>query len=537
MTTTVNYSWALPTVGASVNTWGTLLNAIIDDIDAKMFARTGGAISGNVSVAGVVSVGSAGTGATTSDINLDGSSAANCGPMMRFKRNGVTVGYLGTGSAVLGGSSDDLVLYRTTGGSSATLSPTGLAVVGTLAATAANTATLSLTTSGTLSTTGSNWISFRDTVERGYVGYGTGNSKFTISNTVGPVEIASIGGSCWLDAYGNFLAGAAGGSSHVLKKASSEGNPVLEAGSSTTGYRSALFYTVAAEGWTGSATALYVGKNSSNGRSINAGGTVNQSGADYAEYERNNGTKFGKGQVVGFKEDGTLTDVYADAIRFGVKSTNPGLVGGDSWGSEKQIGKRPDEPLFNPTEYKGPQDPGDAPIEPALQTLADDASAEDKAKAPEDFARAHAAWVTASADYEKLAYEYRAAQADHSARVEVAKNLFDTATYPEYQRALKAFEARLETNRQAVDRIAYCGKVPVAVYDATPGGYIIADKDSDGKIIGKFLADPDFAQYKKAIGRVNRIMDAEASAHLVEAINGTDPALFVGMAELAVIIH
>ena len=79
--------------------------------------------------------------------------------------------------------------------------------------------------------------------------------------------------------------------------------------------------------------------------------------------------------------------------------------------------------------------------------------------------------------------------------------------------------------------------MPVAVYDATPGGYIIADKDSKGKIIGKFVADPDFAQYKKAVGRVNRIMDAEASAHLVEAINGADPTQFIGMAEIAVIVH
>lgn len=82
---TVNYSWTLPTVGASVNTWGTLLNTIIDDIDAKMVSKTGtqtltnktltapvvtggltvssggasitggASISGNVSVAGSVS--------------------------------------------------------------------------------------------------------------------------------------------------------------------------------------------------------------------------------------------------------------------------------------------------------------------------------------------------------------------------------------------------------------------------------------------------------------------------------------------------
>lgn len=52
---TVNYGWTLPTVGASVNAWGTLVNNILTDIDAKMFARTGGAISGNVSVAGDLS--------------------------------------------------------------------------------------------------------------------------------------------------------------------------------------------------------------------------------------------------------------------------------------------------------------------------------------------------------------------------------------------------------------------------------------------------------------------------------------------------
>lgn len=52
---TVNYSWTLPTVGASVNTWGTLLNNILIDIDAKMFPRTGGTITGDTSVTGTLS--------------------------------------------------------------------------------------------------------------------------------------------------------------------------------------------------------------------------------------------------------------------------------------------------------------------------------------------------------------------------------------------------------------------------------------------------------------------------------------------------
>ena len=560
---TVNYSWTLPTVGGSTNTWGTLVNTILTDIDAKMFAKTGGAIT--APAAGDVMVLSNG-GSTPlpmnfySGSNLAGiSTAANLSGTQKLVFNkGSLVTSLEAG---IGGA----VALSVNGVNIATTSSTGLAVTGQVTTT--DNVGVGVTPSAWGTGVSQRAIQLPATAIYSYSdsrGEFLTNSYSNGTNYIYRVNYAALkyvqdvssGAHSWytapsgtagntitfnqamtLDASGNLLVGAVGGSSHVMKKASAEGNPVLEVGSSTTGYRSALFYTAAAEGWTGSATALYVGKNSSNGRSINAGGTVNQSGADYAEYERNNGTKFAKGQVVGFKEDGTLTDVYADAIRFGVKSTNPGLVGGDSWGAEKQVGKRPDEPQFAAPEYQGQQDPGVAPIEPAQQTLPEDASDDDKAKAAEDLASAHAAWGTASAEYEKLAYEYRAARQDHEARVAVAKNLFDTATYPEYQRALTAFEARLETERQTVDRIAYCGKVPVAVYGATPGGYIVADEGSDGKIIGKFVADPDFAQYKKAVGRVNRIMDSEASAHLSDAINSTDLMQFVGMAEVAVIIH
>ena len=69
----------------------------------------------------------------------------------------------------------------------------------------------------------------------------------------------------------------------------------------------------------------------STGRSINATGTVNASGADYAEYEANNGLVISKGSIVGFKADGTLTLTFSEAVRFGVKSTDPAYVGGDTW--------------------------------------------------------------------------------------------------------------------------------------------------------------------------------------------------------------
>ena len=519
---TVNYSWTLPTVGGSTNTWGTLVNTILTDIDAKMFAKTGGAIT--APAAGDVMVLSNG-GSTPlpmnfySGSNLAGiSTAANLSGTQKLVFNkGSLVTSLEAG---IGGA----VALSVNGVNIATTSSTGLAVNGS---------------TGNIAATSSGWAS---TIQN----TGTASAHGLYINIAGGADAASSplrvdkGGTpmVQVDGNGNLLGfGLADGSSHVLKKASSEGNSVLELGSSTTGFRSGLFYTVSAEGWAASACAIYLGKNSSNGRSINAGGTVNASGADYAEYEQNNGHKFVKGQIVGFDADGILTDVYADAVRFGVKSTNPGLVGGDVWGTAKQVGDKPEEPQLAAPDYTGPQDPGPAPTEPAIQVLPEDASEEDKQAAADAFVTAHAAWESANADYEKLAYEYRAAQHEHAQRVEIAKHLFDTEIYPEYERAKAAFEARLEVARQTVDRVAYSGKVPVAVYGATPGGYIIADKGGNGKITGKFVADPDFSQYKKAVGRVNRIIDEAASAHLCDAINSTDLMQFVGMAEVAVIIH
>lgn len=38
MANTANYAWAKPTVGGSDNTWGTVLNTALDDIDADLDA-------------------------------------------------------------------------------------------------------------------------------------------------------------------------------------------------------------------------------------------------------------------------------------------------------------------------------------------------------------------------------------------------------------------------------------------------------------------------------------------------------------------
>lgn len=113
-----------------------------------------------------------------------------------------------------------------------------------------------------------------------------------------------------IDSSGDFIVGVSGSGRAIIAKQDSDG-----------------------EGWNGASTALYVGKVNGTGRSINAGGTINASGADYAEYMTKAGDfTVAKGDVVGIDAQGKLTNVFADAISFVVKSTDPSYVGGDTWG-------------------------------------------------------------------------------------------------------------------------------------------------------------------------------------------------------------
>lgn len=86
---------------------------------------------------------------------------------------------------------------------------------------------------------------------------------------------------------------------------------------------------------------FYVGSMST-GRSINARGTVNASGSDYAEYMIKDGNFIiAKGDICGVTANGKLTNTFVDAISFVVKTTNPSIVGGDNWVDEDLLGKQP----------------------------------------------------------------------------------------------------------------------------------------------------------------------------------------------------
>jgi hypothetical protein len=208
----------------------------------------------------------------------------------------------------------------------------------------------------------------------------------------------------------------------------------------------AIFYEGGNTGAPNAANAVMkIGQMDVTARSINAAGTINASGTDYAEYENNNGLSIAKGAIVGFKADGSLTLTFAEATRFGVKSTNPSYVGGDTWGSDEQ----PPERIVRVMNE----------VEEGVVTVVGDTDEEWQAK--EDA----------------------------------------------YSQELAAFETRLEAKRQLVDRIAYSGKAPVNVTGANAGEYIIAVENIDGSIGGSAVANPTFEEYKLAVGRVNRILD------------------------------
>ena len=228
-------------------------------------------------------------------------------------------------------------------------------------------------------------------------------------------------------------------------------------------------------GWPG--TVVSVAKNSGTGRGIDTTGTVNTSGNDYAEYifKCLLCGLIAKGQIVGITADNTITDKWADAVMFSIKSTAPSFVGGDSWAGAAgprpipQAGPAPTPPPrradvieqqvlpgTNPPEYQDVVTPGDTDAEWAEKQAA-----------------------------------YTAALAAHNIAVQ------------QDAEAMATFDAALEVERQKVDRIAIAGRVPVNVQGAQPGDYIVPVQDGTGiKGIAVHEDDLSMKQYFRAVGRV-----------------------------------
>lgn len=278
-----------------------------------------------------------------------------------------------------------------------------------------------------------------------------------------------------LGSSGNLWVGGQTGTGHILELAG-----LAEGSQKLTVFGVAQFQQSSVFGPNAANSALRIGSNSVTSRSISAGGTLNASGADYAEYEKNNGLAIAKGAIVGFKADGTLTLTYSEAVRFGVKSTDPSYVGGDTWA--KEMGEPPQKPA-----------------EPHLDL-------------PQPPAAAFASDPTPQQQAEIDAWHNQCAQLKAAAQAKYEQDL------AAYEQAAAIFWPRYEALRATVDRIAYAGKVPVNVTGANPGDYILPVAAADGSITGQVVKSPDFATYLRCVGIVNSILPD-------------------GRAQIAVIVH
>ena len=227
-----------------------------------------------------------------------------------------------------------------------------------------------------------------------------------------------------------------------------------------------FFQSNIASGWNAAAAGAYIGKDSTTSRSINAAGTLNASGTDYAEYmfKADPSVTIPKGAICGVDINGKLTTRFADSITFVVKSTNPSYVGGDTWATESVIGKAPESPV----------PPRPFAKEPRKET-ADNPHTELEIQA---FVQEHDEWGSAEAFRWEM----------------------DLRAFEEAQRE---YAARVEAERVKVDRIAFSGQVPVNVTSAGVGDYIVPQAAGAG-IVG--VAVPEsaitFSQYRSAVGRV-----------------------------------
>jgi hypothetical protein len=174
-----------------------------------------------------------------------------------------------------------------------------------------------------------------------YSALGTHNWLNAPSGTAGTT--ASYTSRMVLDVNGNLLLGYAaanGASQHAIYKPVAQGTMVcVISGYPSSNDDTAIFYGSSGTLGNAAATSLRMGRNTTTSRTINAAGTINASGADYAEYmTKADDFVLAKGDVVGINSDGKLTNVFAEAVSFVVKSTDPSYVGGDAWGTEEAIG-------------------------------------------------------------------------------------------------------------------------------------------------------------------------------------------------------
>lgn len=258
-----------------------------------------------------------------------------------------------------------------------------------------------------------------------------------------------------------------------------------------------VFYAVAGTGWNAGATGLTIGQNVGTSRSINAAGTINQTGADCAEYRRLVERLWGagtvsKGALLGVTVDGEYTDRWSEISgRVFIKTTRPHVVGNDNWGSEETICTAYNVEPINERHWNEAEricemynltPVGDDPIRKPRSGKPDE-----DAESVQAYALDRQAWME-----RKLAFASALAIEEASYRERKAK-----------------FAAAYEKERQKWDRIAISGLVPcnVAASSEDVGKYLVPLLGANDTVtaVSKAARDLTFAEYISAIGVIERI--------------------------------
>jgi hypothetical protein len=169
-------------------------------------------------------------------------------------------------------------------------------------------------------------------------GIGSGTTTPFLFYTDG-TERARIGSN------GTFAIGTSDTTTYAVPLVIYKGSGTTFVSGGTGGQGIAFFMNIANANGYNAAQACAVGGGYSTvtSRSANFGGTVNASGADYAEYmtKADGCGVITKGSICGVDVTGELTDKFSNAHSFVIKSTNPSYIGGDTWGSVEILGDHP----------------------------------------------------------------------------------------------------------------------------------------------------------------------------------------------------
>jgi len=151
-----------------------------------------------------------------------------------------------------------------------------------------------------------------------------------------PIEFRASGvdGQLYLNTTGNVLIGSTtdNGYKLAIRAAGNTDTEALFVCTTANGSASHYFFSGINSAMNTADANFWVRRNGTTSRSINAAGTINASGADYAEYMlKAIYDNIEKGDIVGVNINGQLTNIFSDSISFVVKSTDPSYVGGDTW--------------------------------------------------------------------------------------------------------------------------------------------------------------------------------------------------------------